>query len=193
MSNSPPNRKRNKTLTIRLTPEEWTKLMEGTLHAGMNVTEYLLSLSDSAQIFPPPDLSPLLVQLKRIGNNLNQIAAKALLDQSAAHGDYAGFAAGLDAVAAVAELFEDDSDDPEEQRSRMESRQAAENVGTLLALAILLTERVIRYKDSQAEAEEETFHQKEHLPFSHEEEQDQAEAELDEPDWKEGDALTFEW
>ena len=76
MSNSPPNRKRNKTLTIRLTPEEWTKLMEGTLHAGMNVTEYLLLLSDSAQIFPPPDLSPVLAQLKRIGNNLNQIAAK---------------------------------------------------------------------------------------------------------------------
>ena len=72
MPNSPPNRKRNKTLTIRLTPEEWTKLMEGTLHAGMNVTEYLLSLSDSAQIFPPPDLSPVLAQLKRIGNNLNQ-------------------------------------------------------------------------------------------------------------------------
>ena len=76
MSNSPPNRKRNKTLTIRLTPQEWTKLMEGTLHAGMNVTEYLLSLSDSAVINPPPDLSPLLTQLKRIGNNLNQIAAK---------------------------------------------------------------------------------------------------------------------
>ena len=75
MSNNPPNRKRNKTLTIRLTPEEWTKLMEGTLHAGMNVTEYLLSLSDSAQIYPPPDLSPVLAQLKRIGNNLNQIAA----------------------------------------------------------------------------------------------------------------------
>ena len=76
MSNSPPNRKRNKTLTIQLTPEEWTKLMEGTLHAGMNVTEYLLSLSDSVVINPPPDLSPLLTQLKRIGNNLNQIAAK---------------------------------------------------------------------------------------------------------------------
>lgn len=50
--------------------------MEGTLRAGMNVTEYVLSLSDSAQICPPPDLSPLLTQLKRIGNNLNQIAAK---------------------------------------------------------------------------------------------------------------------
>ncbi len=96
-------------------------------------------------------------------------------------------------MAAVTELFEGDSDDPEEQRRRMDARQAAENVGVLLALAILLTERVLRRRDSQAEAEEETFHQKEQLPFSHEVEQDQTQAELDEPDWKEGDALTFEW
>ena len=121
------------------------------------------------------------------------LSQKALLDQPAAHGDYFGLAAGLDAVAAVAELFEGDSDDPEEQRRRMEARQAAENVGVLLALAILLTERVLCRKDSQAETEEETFHQKVQLSFSHEVEQDQTQTELDEPDWKEGDALTFEW
>ena len=51
--------------------------MEGTLHAGLNVTEYILSLADSAVINPPPDLSPLLTQLKRIGNNLNQLAHRA--------------------------------------------------------------------------------------------------------------------
>ena len=54
-------------------------------------------------------------------------------------------------MAAVAELFDGDSDDPEEQRRRMEARQAAENVGVLLALAILLTERVLRRRDSQTE------------------------------------------
>lgn len=69
-------RKRSETLTIRLTPEERTKLFEGAIHAGLNLTEYILSLADSAVIQPPPDLSPLLTQLKRIGNNLNQIAAK---------------------------------------------------------------------------------------------------------------------
>ena len=87
------NRKRNKTLTIRLTPEERTKLMEGTLHAGLNVTEYILSLADSAVINPPPDLSPLLTQLKRIGNNLNQIAAKV--------NSGAAYAPGLREVAAL--------------------------------------------------------------------------------------------
>jgi hypothetical protein len=64
-------------------------------------------------------------------------------------------------VAAVAELFEGDSDDPEEQRRRMEARQAAENVGVLLALAILLTERVLRRRDSQAEEKELRFRQEE--------------------------------
>lgn len=69
-------RKRSETLTIRLTPEERAKLFDGAIHAGLNLTEYILSLADSAVIQPPPDLSPLLTQLKRIGNNLNQIAAK---------------------------------------------------------------------------------------------------------------------
>ena len=79
------------------------------------------------------------------------LSQKALLDQPAAHGHHPGLAVGLDAVAAVAELFEGDSDDPEEQRRRMEVRQAAENVGVLLALAILLTEHVLRHRDSQTE------------------------------------------
>ena len=67
--------------------------MEGTLHAGLNVTEYILSLADSAVINPPPDLSPLLTQLKRIGNNLNQIAAKVNAG--------AAYAPGLREVAAL--------------------------------------------------------------------------------------------
>ena len=67
--------------------------MEGTLHAGLNVTEYILSLADSAVINPPPDLSPLLTQLKRIGTNLNQIAAKV--------NSGAAYAPGLREVAAL--------------------------------------------------------------------------------------------
>ena len=67
--------------------------MEGTLHAGLNVTEYILSLVDSAVINPPLDLSPLLTQLKRIGNNLNQIAAKV--------NSGAAYAPGLREVAAL--------------------------------------------------------------------------------------------
>ena len=95
-------------------------------------------------------------------------------------------------MAAVADLFEGDSDDPEEQRRRMEARQAAENVGALLALAILLTERVLRRRDSQAESEREKLRQAEPEHSSQAEEQSQAETDLDEADWKEGDEPAFE-
>lgn len=118
------------------------------------------------------------------------LSQKALLDQSAAHSDYAGFAAGLDAVAAVADLFEGDSDDPEEQRRRMEARQAAENAGALLALAILLTERVLRRKDSQAEEREASFRQAEQESSSQAEALFQTETnseETQDPDWLEAE------
>ena len=42
----------------------------------MNLTEYIVVLSRDATIILPPDISPLVAELKRIGNNLNQIAAK---------------------------------------------------------------------------------------------------------------------
>ena len=121
------------------------------------------------------------------------LSQKALLDQPAAHGHHPGLAAGLDAVAAVADLFEGDSDDPEEQRRRMEARQAAENVGALLALAILLTERVLRRRDAQAEDEEAALRQPGPPAFSLAEDQQQADIDWDEPEWKEGDVPTFEW
>ena len=118
------------------------------------------------------------------------LSQKALLDQPAAHGDYFGLAAGLDAVAAVAELFDGDSDDPEEQRRRMEARQAAENVGALLALAILLTERVLRRRDSQAESEREKLRHAEQESISQAEALFQTETnskETQDPDWLEAE------
>ena len=93
-------------------------------------------------------------------------------------------------MAAVAELFEGDSDDPEEQRRRMEARQAAENAGALLALAILLTERVLRRKDSQAEEREASFRQAEQESSSQAEALFQTETnseETQDPDWLEAE------
>ena len=86
------NRTRNKTLTIRLTEGERAKLLEGALHSGLNLTEYIVKLTDTVTINPPPDLTPVLMQLKRIGNNLNQIAAKVNSGVT--------YVPGLDAVAA---------------------------------------------------------------------------------------------
>ena len=64
------------TLTIRVTKEEKNAIIANALRAGLNVTDYILSANAQAVISPPPDLSPLLRELKRIGTNINQIAAK---------------------------------------------------------------------------------------------------------------------
>lgn len=42
----------------------------------MNLTEYLLACSDSTEIFVANDLKPIVSELKKIGNNINQIAMK---------------------------------------------------------------------------------------------------------------------
>lgn len=42
----------------------------------MNMTEFIIACTDSAIIKTPEDLRPVVSQLKRIGNNINQIAVK---------------------------------------------------------------------------------------------------------------------
>lgn len=50
--------------------------MEQVCKAGMNVTEYLIASALQTEIHVPEDTKPLLKELKRIGNNLNQISMK---------------------------------------------------------------------------------------------------------------------
>lgn len=42
----------------------------------MNTTEFIIASADNAVIKTPKDLRPVVSQLKRIGNNINQIAVK---------------------------------------------------------------------------------------------------------------------
>lgn len=42
----------------------------------MNITEFIIASADNAVIKAPEDLRPVVSQLKRIGNNINQIAVK---------------------------------------------------------------------------------------------------------------------
>jgi len=72
----PENRKRNVTLTIRVTPGEKDAILQKAKQADMNLTDYLVTSALSAQILVAEDLKPALTELKRIGNNLNQIATK---------------------------------------------------------------------------------------------------------------------
>ena len=70
------NRKRNVTLTIRVTEAEKAAITAKARRAKLSLTDYIVTLSRQVEIKPPPDLSPLLSELKHIGNNLNQSAAK---------------------------------------------------------------------------------------------------------------------
>ena len=49
---------------------------------------------------------------------------------------YSGIGAGLCGLASAGRLIEDDSEDPDERRKRIEAEQAGSNVGTILGLAI---------------------------------------------------------
>lgn len=69
-------RKRNKTLTIRLTEQEYEAIMKRALRSGMSMTDFLVTAAQQTQIHVAEDTKPLVTELKRIGNNLNQITAK---------------------------------------------------------------------------------------------------------------------
>ena len=72
----PDNRKRNITLTIRLTPGEKDTIVQKAKQANMTLTDFVVAAALSAQIHVAEDTKPLLTELKRIGNNLNQITAR---------------------------------------------------------------------------------------------------------------------
>ena len=42
----------------------------------MNLTEYIIAASNKSKIKVAEDTTPLLMELKRMGNNINQIAMK---------------------------------------------------------------------------------------------------------------------
>ena len=112
---------------------------------------------------------------------------KALLDLAPADGDHPALSVGLGALAAVGSLIDDDSEDPEERRRRMEANRAAENVGAVIGLAILLTRLALRRGDSPSETQDMRCPQQE-LSFPKAEAPAQPEAEPEEienPYWLE--------
>ena len=67
---------RDNTLTIRLTSAEKERIERNAKRAKQSITDYIVLLSLETPIHVAEDVKPLLIELKRIGNNLNQIAAK---------------------------------------------------------------------------------------------------------------------
>lgn len=70
------NRRRDKTLTIRLTDSEKKKIIAKSRKSKMSTTDFIIACADNAVIKTPEDLRPVVSQLKKIGNNINQIAVK---------------------------------------------------------------------------------------------------------------------
>ena len=70
------NRKRNQTLTIRVTASEKDAITRNAAKARMSLTDYIIASSLLTEIHVAEDTRPLITELKRIGNNLNQISIK---------------------------------------------------------------------------------------------------------------------
>lgn len=62
-------------MSIRLTQSEKSAIISKAKKSKLTLTEYILKSSLQSEI-KVVDLQPLLVELKRIGNNLNQITRK---------------------------------------------------------------------------------------------------------------------
>ena len=68
------NKTRPKQLSFRVSEEEYQQLQQKILESGKNQQEYILSCVLEKQIVNMDGIKELIPELKRIGNNLNQIA-----------------------------------------------------------------------------------------------------------------------
>lgn len=68
--------KKTKNVHVRLTPDELALLEERSARTGRTMSELIRAALKKQKIveLPPADFAEAVVQLRRIGNNLNQIA-----------------------------------------------------------------------------------------------------------------------
>jgi len=69
-------RKRNKVVPIRFSDHELSVIDANAKRANMSRTEYLVSAGMDKPIVIIDDLKPMLAELRRIGNNVNQLTRK---------------------------------------------------------------------------------------------------------------------
>jgi hypothetical protein len=70
-------RKRNRVVPVRFSDHELSVIDANAKRAKMNRTEYLVSAGMDKPIVILDDLKPMLTELCRIGNNINQLTRKA--------------------------------------------------------------------------------------------------------------------
>lgn len=77
-----PKRRRSEVLKLRLTPEELAYLTDRAKAAGMNRTDFILASVEGAPMIVIDEAPQLLLELRRQGNNLNQLVHLAHEKQS---------------------------------------------------------------------------------------------------------------
>lgn len=65
--------KKTERIEIRATPEEKMKIIEKSLKANKSVSEYMIYCGSNKEIIVIDDLPELVTELRRIGNNINQL------------------------------------------------------------------------------------------------------------------------
>lgn len=65
-------RKRNKSIPIRVTEDELKQINKKAAKARLSRTDYLINCALGKEITLIEDIKPLLTEMRRIGNNLNQ-------------------------------------------------------------------------------------------------------------------------
>lgn len=65
-----------KVLAIRMTQKEKNKIKDKVAKAGLSTNEFIIKCTNRAKLKAPLDLKPVVIELKKIGTNLNQIALK---------------------------------------------------------------------------------------------------------------------
>ena len=69
-------RRRSANIAIHVTPQEKDMILSKAKGAHMTITDFIISAVKDERIVVCEDLTPLFTELKRIGNNVNQIAFK---------------------------------------------------------------------------------------------------------------------
>ena len=69
-------RKRNKVVPVRFSDHELSVIDANAKRANMSRTEFLVSSGMDKPIVILDDLKPMLAELRRIGNNVNQLTRK---------------------------------------------------------------------------------------------------------------------
>ena len=74
-------RKRNISIPIRVTEKELSVIDKKAARARLTRTEYLITCALGREITLIEDLKPILADLRRVGNNLNQLTRLANMNQ----------------------------------------------------------------------------------------------------------------